>query len=191
MSIVPIKAGNLPVGDLIPVTEMTWDLVDTLTMWRNEHRHWFLDTRPVTPESTEKWLTGLLADPKKHLFLIADSDGVNIGTYGWHHIMDGVAELTNLVRGRPGGHPRLIYYAEIALLRWLFSQGYKRITGECLAHNDKVMRLHLATGFRVTGERAILFQEGVYRFPEDGETGDQGLLYIENTPLQHATLVNE
>lgn len=36
----------------------------------------------------------------------------------------GSTQLDNLIRGERGGHPRLIYYSKIALLKWIFLKNH-------------------------------------------------------------------
>jgi hypothetical protein len=59
-------------------------------------------------------------------------------------------EIDNLIRGEVGGHPELICYAEIALVKWLFKTFMvKRIYGFVLADNFPALNLHQSIGFRL------------------------------------------
>lgn len=161
--------------------------VKTLTEWRNQVREWFLDMREVTEESTREWLNAVLESDHRFLFWIETERGEQVGTYGYTARNEHTIEFGNLLRGKPGGHRKLIYYAEIALIRHVFAQGYVAILCEVLKHNEKVLKLHASTG-------AIIFNEVGLRREGDQWIVDNGgqdgrLIYQLHTPQTHIQAV--
>lgn len=139
------------IGKLEPLTLGHVDsdeLVDSMTRWRNRASRFFMTQFEATPERTRAWLSDtILIDQSRLLCLIHSSQKV-IGHYGFKNLTADSAELDNLVRGEPGGHPKLIYHAEIGLIRWLFSSfAISRIYAHVLADNNAVLDLHRSIGF--------------------------------------------
>lgn len=175
------------IGHLNPITEAGDETIALLTEWRNQVREWFLDMRKVTPDSTQQWLEGVLESDQRFMFWIETAEGERVGTYGFTARNEHTIEFGNLLRGKPGGHRKLIYYAEIALIRHVFSQGYVAILCEVLSHNQKVLDLHKSTG-------AVIFNEvGLRREDEqwivDNSGTDGRLIYQLHTPQTHQQAV--
>jgi hypothetical protein len=174
-------------GYLRPITETSNETVALLTNWRNQVREWFLDMREVSEESTRRWLEAVLASDTRFMFWIETPEGERIGTYGYTARNEHTIEFGNLLRGRMGGHRKLVYYAEIALIRHVFAQGYVAILCEVLKHNQKVLDLHASTG-------AVIFNEvGLRRESEqwivDNSGVDGRLIYQLHTPQTHHAAV--
>lgn len=149
---IPLRgeAGE-PLGQLVPLTRraLTEDkLLESMTRWRNRAARFFMTQFEATPERTRAWLSEtVLADRSRLLFLV-ESPTKLIGHYGFKNLTAESAELDNLIRGEAGGHPKLIYYAEVALLRWLFRTfRLARIHAHVLADNNAVLELHRSVGF--------------------------------------------
>jgi hypothetical protein len=59
-------------------------------------------------------------------------------------------ELDNLIRGRKGGDPGLIYYSELSLLSWMFGRlGYRTSNLHVFSNNQPTIKLHSSVGFSV------------------------------------------
>jgi hypothetical protein len=175
------------IGRLIPVTDDSFSTVILLTMWRNQVREWFMDMHEVTPETTRHWVQSVLTSQNRFLFWIDTPEGERVGTYGYTARNEHTIEFGNLLRGKSGGDRKLIYYAEIALIRHVFAQGYVAILCEVLKHNQKVLDLHASTG-------AVIFNEvGLRREGEQwivDNTGVDGrLIYQLHTPQTHREAV--
>lgn len=184
--VIEICGEGQVLGYLTPVTETSVETIAVLTEWRNQVREWFLDMREVTEESTRHWLESVLASDHKFIFWIETADGEQVGTYGYTARNEHTIEFGNLLRGKPGGDRKLIYYAEIALIRHVFAQGYVAILCEVLKHNEKVLKLHASTG-------AVIFNEvGLRREGEqwivDNSGADGRLIYQLHTPQTHAAI---
>lgn len=183
---IPIRGGDQLLGYLCPVTEADTETISLLTEWRNHVREWFLDMREVSEESTRQWLDYVLMHDHKFLFWIETPERERVGTYGYTVRNEHTIEFGNLLRGRMGGHRKLVYFAELALIRHVFSQGYVAILCEVLKHNEKVLKLHTSTG-------AVIFNEvGLRREGEqwivDNSGADGRLIYQLHTPQTHAAI---
>jgi hypothetical protein len=174
-------------GFLRPIEEASQATIKLLTEWRNQVREWFLNTDKVTLKSTREWLDYVLTHDHKFMFWIETAEGERVGTYGYTVRNEHTIEFGNLLRGRPGGHRKLVYYAEIALIRHVFSQGYVAILCEVLSHNEKVLKLHASTGAVIFKEIGLRNHEGLWI--EDGSGTDGTLIYQLHTPQTHALAV--
>lgn len=175
-------------GALRPIVDTSTETVALLSNWRNQVREWFLDMREVTPESTRQWLEAVQAATNRFIFWIETETGERVGTYGYTALNAHTIEFGNLLRGKPGGHRKLVYYAEIALIRHVFSRGYVAILCEVLSHNGKVLNLHASTGAVIFNECGLR-REGEH-WIEDGRGKDGRLYYQLHTPQTHLEAVS-
>ena len=110
------------IGYLIPVgPELARQngLAAILCGWRQKMMRYYLTQFKASPERTLTWLQQtVVLDDTRLLFLITTAEGKMIGHIGLCNISGQSVELDNLVRGERGGHPRLIFYAEVAVLDW-------------------------------------------------------------------------
>jgi len=101
-----------------------------------------------------------LSDNPGILFFITTISGQKIGHIGLNRVSANSAELCSLVRGESGGQPRLIEFAERALLKFCFNQMHLRqIYFTILSTNLKAIHLHKRVGFEITAEQALLREE--------------------------------
>lgn len=140
-----------PSGTLEPLTRRHIpenDVIESMTRWRNRASRYFMTQFEATPERTRAWLSDtVLADSSRMLFLMRSPMKL-VGHYGFKNLTSESAELDNLVRGEPGGHPRLVYHAELGMIRWLFDTfNLKRITAHVLSDNFPVLDMHRSVGF--------------------------------------------
>lgn len=125
------------------------EVLHALTQWRNQSQQFFLTQFSATFERTKNWLVNtVFRDCSRLLFLIHSTSKL-IGQYGFKNLSPDSVELDNLIRGEIGGHPRLIYYAETALVRWLFETfTLESIYAVVLVKNAMAINLHHEIGFR-------------------------------------------
>lgn len=151
-------------------------IVESLTSWRNKYMKFFLSQFTATTERTRDWLKNtVIASDNRLLFLIYDNDENLIGNFGVANISRSVCELDNLIRGNKGGHSRLIFYSEVALLHWIFNENnVKNVNLHVFSNNHLTLRLHREVGFQVCSHRKIYKskkndKETYYHFDEAGE----------------------
>jgi hypothetical protein len=128
-------------------------LLTDLTAWRNTHRRFFLTQFRATVPRTEGWLRrAVLSNPTRALFLIEDDHGTTIGHLGVQELGTDAPELDNMIRGRAGGDPQLMFWAEVAVIEWTFQD--PRVKSACLhvfSNNWIPIGIHRSIGF-VPGE---------------------------------------
>jgi hypothetical protein len=132
-------------------------LVNDLTYWRSQHMRYFLTQFTATPERTAAWLERVvLQSDDRILFLICTETGESIGNFGVCNIGTIRGELDNLIRGRKGGHPRLVYYSELAMLAWLFgSLSLQEANLWVFSNNIRTIQLHSSIGFSICQTKRI------------------------------------
>jgi len=143
------------IGFFDPVTRQVAEdaeIVARLTRWRQAQMQFFLTQFNATPDRTRTWLNSVvLKDDGRLLWLIRTPDGEAIGNYGICNLRPDAVELDNLIRGEKGGDPRLIYYAEVALLQWLIrTLAVREISLHVFSNNLLAGLLHREIGFRKT-----------------------------------------
>ena len=151
--LIPIRTSeDIQIGVLRPIDEALCKLpevVEKLTRWRSVFMQYFLTQFPASEERTSTWLEKVvIPSDDRVLFLICDDVGRLVGNFGVCNIKPHEAELDNLIRGERGGAPGLIFFAEIAMLRWLyFGLGVKSVTGHVFSNNSRTINLHSKVGF--------------------------------------------
>lgn len=152
------------IGVLVPVG--TWILrekaiIQSICAWRKRAVKMFLTQFHVTEESTYKYLSETAIESSSRiLFLIFDEIDNLIGHIGLAQVSNDACDLDNLMRGRDGGHPRLIFYAERALLDWAF-EGLNLSKSDLgvLSYNWLVIELHKEIGYEVISEVPLYKKE--------------------------------
>lgn len=122
---IPLKNGA---GLLVPVSKLhleDHELIELLTIWRNENKHVYPSQFTATPESTKSWLrTRLLETPDRMLFLIYNRVGRLIGHIGWANAFADLQkskctlEIDNVIRGINGVEPGIMANAMSSLIYW-------------------------------------------------------------------------
>jgi hypothetical protein len=140
------------IGFLQPVTHnIVFDniVIDSLTRWRSKFKKYFLTQFEPTIERTKYWLENIvLPDNSRILFLIFDDTNKLVGNFGICNISKDSIELDNLIRGEKGGDPKLIFYAELSLMKWAYeSLGVSDIYLRVFSNNFKTKALHQLVGF--------------------------------------------
>lgn len=162
------NAERVQIGELVPVGRWMLDDHDkiaAMASWRQRAMRMFLTQFNSTAEGTANYLRKLaVPEPDRLLFLLLDEEQRFVGHLGLAAVGDGSAELDNLMRGVGGSDPRLVYFAELALLDWAFSTlGVTRSAVQVLSYNWMVLALHEEVGY-VVAEQLPLFkseQDGV------------------------------
>lgn len=129
----------------------------SLTKWRKMFMKYFLTQFEPSVERTACWLKDYVVPSNDRiLFLICDNDGRPVGNFGVCNIRLNSAELDNLIRGEKGGHPELIYFAEVALLKWLYTQfDLADVSLHVFSNNARTISLHERAGFRIYKEETL------------------------------------
>ncbi len=154
LSIEIIDNNNKVIGCLKPITRSTINdefIIKKLTKLRNDAMQFFLTQFIATHRRTKNWLANtVLNDNKRILFIIYDNSGNIIGNYGFTKLNESSTEIDNLIRGESFGDPRIIFYAERALIKWLFEKfKLDEIVGYIFSDNILPMLLHKEIGFSV------------------------------------------
>jgi len=141
------------IGCLVPVGE--WILsdevkIELIRLWRQRTMRMFLTQFESTFEKTFGYLKNLSIGQKGRIFfLIYDDKNRFIGHIGIADVDGRKGELDNLVRGIDGGHPRLVYFAEVALLNWCFQNlGIVESDVRVLSYNWLVLSMHEEVGYK-------------------------------------------
>ena len=124
------------------------EIIKKITSWRNKYKLFFLTQFQATPYRTKKWLEKVvLVQQNQLMFLIYNKENL-IGHYGFKDLDKHSAFLDNAMRGERGGHPMLMKYAAIALMKWLFNvMCVDEIYGYTFANNAMGLRLNKELGF--------------------------------------------
>jgi RimJ/RimL family protein N-acetyltransferase len=147
-----VNEQSIPIGTLICIDQglaNTDSVLTDLTAWRQKYMAYFLTQFQATPTRTQSWLNNIvIPSPDRILFLIQTNEGEVIGNFGVCNIKEKSLELDNLIRGKPGGDRKLMYYAEIAMLSWAFGTlGRDSVCLHVFSNNDKTIALHTKIGF--------------------------------------------
>lgn len=139
------------------------EIAGLLTRWREKYMRYFMTQFDATIERTLVWLKKVVLPAKdRMLFIILDDKGRAIGNIGVCNISEEYAEIDNLIRGESGGLPQLIYFAEIALLSWLFNElRIPKVGLHVFSNNVLTINLHRMVGFSlVHSHRCTKITEG-------------------------------
>lgn len=169
------------IGKLIPVGNWVLsesDLIESIRTWRHKTMKMFMTQFESTYEKTYNYLKDIaISHGNRIFFIISDDDGRMIGHIGLANIDAGRGELDNLMRGVDGGDPRLIYYAELALLNWGFEAlGISKNVVHVISYNWLVLALHEEVGYTLVEKEALKKIE------------DAGLVYHEVVELNDANV---
>ena len=152
---------GITVGYLIPIG--SWllkqpQLIERISRWRQTFMRMFLAQFISTAEKTFNYLKLLsIEQPDRILFIIRTLEGHDVGHVGLSNITPNHAELDNLMRGEPGGHVRLVYFAELAVIDWAFKVlKLRRITARVLSYNWMALEMHREVGFQEIARYPLL-----------------------------------
>lgn len=150
-----IKDEGSLIGKLVSInTKLANDnsIINDLRKWRQKYMKYFLTQFVATNERTQLWLNNsVLLDDTRILFLIQDEEDKRIGNFGICNIREKEAELDNLIRGEKGGDQKLIFYAEISLMHWIYKNlGIEDIYLHVFSNNRITINLHRSVGFEIS-----------------------------------------
>lgn len=128
------------------------EIISALTDWRRQYMHYFLTQFEASDLRTKLWLENtVIPSHDRIFFVILLISGDLIGNSGICNMTSTSGELDNLIRGRKGGHPKLIYYSEIALLSWMFGYlDYQMSNLHVFSNNFPTIKLHTSVGFKIS-----------------------------------------
>lgn len=164
-----INGEDVKIGSLVPVGPWILDdrdKIQAICDWRQKAMRFFLTQFDSTFERTHGYLKNLsIGQTGRMFFLIYDADGNFIGHIGIANADGTTAELDNLMRGRPGGDPQLIYHAEETLLNWAFNElGLTHMSLRIISFNVLTINLHAGFGFKTVDKLPL------YKSEKDGFT---------------------
>ena len=133
------------------------ELIVALTKWRNNAMQFFLSQFVATKERTEQWLSNVaISSHDRLLFVVEDNSGNYVGNVGISNFSSSEAELDNFIRGESGGDPKLILYAELSMLRWIYCNfDVVKVKLQVFSNNWIPISIHLSIGFEIT-EKCML-----------------------------------
>ena len=186
---IAIKDNNdKAIGSLVLVQKRDANnpiILDALTRWRKKYMKYFLTQFNASTNRTKSWLENIvIPSSDRLLFLILNEDNNLIGNFGIADILFDQCELDNLIRGEKGGHPKLIYFSELSLLKWLFlEKKVKRVNLHVFANNLPTIKLHKSVGFVEIGRRKlerVQSKDGDVSFEETQSfSEDNSIEYLE------------
>lgn len=147
----PIIHDGLYMGALIPAGPWVLsnnDISESMSKWRNRFKRMFPTQTATSAETTRIFLANLISSENSILFLIADEREKIIGHIAAINFDDKSFELAHLMRGEPTSNNRLVFFAEIRLIRWAFENSYiKQARVEAMSYNFPAVSLHEEVGF--------------------------------------------
>ncbi len=178
-----VKSITLPngLGFLIPISRLhleDTELLEKLTVWRNEHKYVYPSQFTATVESTKSWMKHrLLEVGDRILFLVINKFGKVIGHLGFANafaaLEKGVCalEIDNVIRGVKSCEPGIMSAAIKALMDWaqeklMPDQIFLRVFSD----NQEAINFYLKNSF----EKNILI-------PLYKEEKSDGVYYSEKT----------
>ena len=193
----PVMSRTIPIrnevsdviGSFQPITEsLSHDdnVVNSLTKWRDSTMSNFLTQFKATPERTRVWLKNVLKDDSSILFLIQDESDYAIGNFVVCNIAGQSAEHGNLIRGERRGAHRIIFYTELALMHWLYTElGICDIYLHVFTTNEQAIALYSSVGFSPAAIYRLIKKEsaGEICYEVDSanplQAGELGLMKME------------
>jgi RimJ/RimL family protein N-acetyltransferase len=167
---IPILKGEEQIGWLKQIDRVTPQIVEKMTKWREKGQTYFLTQFYPTIEKTTEWLQLVLSDKTRMMFIIS-ANGRRMGQIGVRDIQKYTAEIDNVIRGEKGC-PSLMYYAELALLEYLFSTGINTVYLHVFSTNLKAIRHYQRVGYReIRRNKLRKIQDIKFIFYHTGKSG--------------------
>jgi len=140
------------VGYLTPITKSRLDdddLIELLTVWRNDNMNSFLTKFVATPERTRQWLKDvLLSSGTQMLFLVSDLDDNLVGHFGFKDLTQENVLLDNAIKAMRSKNPKLMVYAGRRIIQWLFDNtSINYVRGEVFSDNAVALMMNKQLGF--------------------------------------------
>ena len=159
-SVIIMDRSGQPLGKLVPVGPWVLEdiaIISSLVSWRDKFKKMFPTQTSVDLTSTAKFLTNFFIDNDQAvLFLIYSDAGQLLGHIGVSDLSECSFEVTNLMRGVPGGHADLIYFSEYSVIDYMFEKfNLESASVEVMSYNWMVRSLHEEIGFKVTESKGL------------------------------------
>lgn len=158
--ILAADADGRPISALKPIDTVRSrdpEIISALTRWRLRYADRFMSRFAVSEARTAKWLAQVvLACDDRILFVITGERGELVGNVGVASIDSQQAELDNVIRGEARGRRRIMYFTELALMKWIYQQlGVQRVFLRVLSDNAEALAHYAAVGFGLAERRAL------------------------------------
>lgn len=147
----PVEDGA---GFLVPLAELHAEdpvLIEQLGRWREQAAYAYPTRFPVTAEGTKRWIrAGVLDNPGRILFLVADPAGNFVGHLGFANCLndDRRMEIDNVLRGVKGAHPGIMARAMRTVMTWAREMFLPELFDlHVLADNPRAIAFYEALGF--------------------------------------------
>jgi len=151
-------------------------LISALTAWRNSNQRFFLTQFQATESRTANWLRdSVVMDNSRAMYLIQDNSNVNVGHLGILHLDSDTPELDNMIRGVSDGDPKIMYWAEIALVNSLLvARGAAKVCLHVLSNNWIPIGIHQLIGFETAEKLSVSKKnlEGEIHYLIDSDEGE-------------------
>ena len=168
-------------------------VIADITAWRRRFKRYFRTQFEPTCERTASWFEKVVfPHDDRLLFLISLPSGEVVGNIGVCEVAGARGSIDNLIRGRKGGHPKLVLYAEIAVLAWMFGPlGLREANGHVLSDNARSMKFHLDLGFTVCASRPMsrVVTADEVRLLVDSEEGEPIAIRYEEMYMARETFL--
>jgi len=169
VSIAVKDESGVCIGELVAVGDWIFDkgdIIHSISEWRLKFNRMFRTQSPVNYDSTVDYLRKISrTDSNSILFLIYSDAGRLIGHIGLADLNKNPFEVINLMRGVGGGHPDLIYFAELSLIDFVFKNTlFSSSDVEVMSYNWMAISLHEKVGYRIKDS-----------FPLKKKSGDFGV----------------
>ena len=117
---------------------------------------------PITREQEEAAMKKILEQDKSYFFVIADKEGVPLGTVGLHYRAEGVCEHGVMIGEKEARNRGLGTEAGMLLLRFAFQDiGLRKIRARVWSTNPRSLAHLLKMGYQEEGRRRKeVFKQG-------------------------------
>ena len=141
------------IAHLIPIGN--WVLKDDFVIqsfanWRRMFMRFFLSQFQASFESSYNYLSEYSIKQNNRILFAIYLKKELLGHLGFCEVVDGEANLDNVIRGVSGGHKDLIFYAERTILEWGFDVlDLRKINALVISKNVAAHSLHKRIGFKL------------------------------------------
>jgi RimJ/RimL family protein N-acetyltransferase len=147
------EASGEPIGMMRPLTARHLDqmnVMNKLTVWRNDNMLNFLTHFQATESRTREWVQNVLLKSRGQLlWLVYNQNDDLVGHFGFKNLNIQSVLLDNAMRGERQGHPKLFVVAGKTLVQWLWkSTSVQRIDAYVMVDNIPSIMMNRQIGFQ-------------------------------------------